>query len=672
MASIQDPTVPAPTETTVIAEPASRPSGIDRSGLDDAVRIQDDLFRHANGTWLRDTEIPSYLPTYGTFYQLHEEAEQAVKRILEEGAEAPEGSERRKAADAYAAFMDEERLNALGVDPIRADLAEAQAASTVDELLHALGRLEAQGLGGFFSSYVYPDLEQPDRYALYVEQAGLGLPDESYYREEQYAEIREQYLAHVERMLGLAGLDRPGERAANALALETALASHHWDVVRTREADQTYNPRTWAELAETFSGIDLEGWMRELRAPEGAYDRVVLREPSFSEGVAGLLVAERLEEWRDWLLWRIVSQYASVLTPELSAANFDFYGKTLQGTPEQRVRWKRGVAHAEGVVADAIGKAYVERHFAAEAKERMLVLVGHLLDAYRDSISTLEWMGEETRRRALDKLERFVTKIGYPDRWRDYDGLVVEPGDLVGNARRSAVFEAAYEYGKLGGPVRRDEWMMPPQMVNAYYSPGENEIVFPAAILQPPFFDAARDDAANYGAIGAVIGHEIGHGFDDQGSKYDGEGRLQDWWTPADREAFEERTKALIDQYSALRPEGVDDAHVNGELTIGENIGDLGGLGIAYKAYLASLGGTEAPVIDGLTGAQRFFYGWAQAWRSKSRPEYARMLLAVDPHSPAEFRCNQIVRNVDAFAEAFGVEPGDALWLDPAERVTIW
>ncbi|CAG7844551.1 Neutral endopeptidase [Pseudoclavibacter triregionum] len=651
--------------------PAARTSGIDTADLDAAVRPQDDLFRHVNGAWLARTEIPADLPAYGSFMRLREESEAAVRAILEEAQQAPEGSEARKLGDAYAAFMDTERLERLGVDPISQDIMHALVVSSIDDFLLVLGRLERLGLGGFLGAYVYPDLGEPDRYALYLEQSGLGLPDESYYREEQHAELREQYRAHIARMLELAEVPNPAPRAERILALETAIAKGHWTNVEAREADRTYNPHTWDELAARFPGIDLEGWMLELGAPQGAFDRVILREPSFADHLATLLVAERLDEWRDWLIWRIVAQHAALLTPEISAANFDFFGKTLQGTPQQRERWKRGVAHVEGMLGEAIGREYVARHYPPTAKARMEELVANLIAAYRDSISMLEWMTPATREQALAKLERFVTKIGHPERWRDYSALEIDPRDLFANARRSAMADAAYEYAKLGGPVRRDEWLMTPQTVNAYYSPGENEIVFPAAILQPPFFDADADDAANYGAIGAVIGHEIGHGFDDQGSKYDGDGRLRDWWTDADREAFADRTKALIGQYDALVPAGLEQ-HVNGALTIGENIGDLGGLGIAWKAYQASLGGEEPPVIDGLTGAQRFFLSWASAWRSKPRKEYAEMLLAVDPHSPAEFRCNQIVRNLDAFHETFGTTPEDGLWMAPEERVVIW
>lgn len=647
-------------------------SRIDQAGMDTGIRPQDDLFRHANGAWLRESEIPAHLPRYGSFVALTEQAEHHVRDILEQGAGAPEGSEERKAADAYAAYMDEERLRALGTEPIARELEAAGAIGSVDEFLRVLGGLERTGLSGFLQAFVYPDADQPERYALYLEQGGLGLPDESFYREEQHAAIREAYVPHIARMLELAGLGDAAARAERVMRLETAIASCHWDVVASRDELALYNPRSWDELRAIFAHADLPGWLHELGAPAGAYDRVVLRQPSFAEGVAELLRAERLDEWRDWLLWRIVAQNAGLLTPEMGAANFEFYGTVLQGTPEQRERWKRGASYAQGIVPDAIGRAYVARHFPPSARERMLELVAQLMEAYRDSISSLEWMTPATRERALQKLDRFVTKIGYPDRWRDYGELVVRPDDLVGNARRSAEFEAAYEYGKLAGPVRRDEWLMSPQTVNAYYSPGENEIVFPAAILQPPFFDEARDDAENYGAIGAIIGHEIGHGFDDQGAKRDGTGRLENWWTDEDRAAFQERTASLIGQYAVLEPRGLDGARVNGELTLGENIGDLGGLGIAWKAYLASLDGAEPPEIDGEPAARRFFLSWAQSWRMKARPEFARMMLQIDPHSPAEFRCNQIARNLDAFHEAFGVAEGDEMWLAPAERVTIW
>lgn len=647
-------------------------SGIDFESLDSAVRPQDDLFRHVNGKWRAETEIPADKASFGSFHILHDESEVAVREILENSKDAQPGSGLRKAADAYEAFMNEELLARLGADPIAQDIMQALVVSSIDEFLWLLGRNEHKGVGGFFGQYVIGDLGDPTTNALYFSQSGLGLPDESYYREEQYAPIREAYLAHIERMFVLTDVPRPGERAQHVFELETALASHHWDVVKAREADLTYNPTTLDEFLARFGARDLRGWMQEFQAPEGTFERFVLSEPSFADGLATLLTEERLDQWRDWLVWRIVLAHAAVLSPEISAANFEFFGTTLQGVPEQRDRWKRGVGHAESLLGEAIGEEYVARHFKPSAKAKMDELVADLLEAYRESISELDWMSPATRERALEKLAKFTPKIGYPSKWRDYSDLHISPNDLVGNVRRAAVFESNWEYSKVGQPVDRELWLMTPQTVNAYYLPPQNEIVFPAAILQFPFFDEERDAAANYGAIGAVIGHEIGHGFDDQGSKYDGDGKLENWWTDADREAFEKHTASLIEQYAALSPEGLDGETVNGELTIGENIGDLGGLGIAWKAYQRHLDGKEAPVIDGLSGAERFFLSWAQAWREKRRPEYMKMLLAVDPHSPAEFRCNQIVRNLEPFYETFGLNESDALWLEPAKRVAIW
>jgi putative endopeptidase len=454
------------------------------------------------------------------------------------------------------------------------------------------------------------------------------------------------------------------------LALETAVAKHHWDRVANRDREKTYNLRTWAGvLAE---GPDLRGWLAALAPPMGAFDEVVLRQPSFSAGLVSLLTDEHLPAWRDWLCWRVIHTAAGYLSEAFVQEDFDFYGRTLSGTPELRERWKRGVSLVERAMGEAAGRAYVARHFPPGARERMDVLVANLVEAYRQSIEKLEWMGPDTRRRALDKLGKFTPKIGYPVRWRDYSSLMIDPADLMANVRAARAFEFHRQLNKIGTPVDRDEWFMTPQTVNAYYNAGMNEIVFPAAILQDPFFDPDRDEAANYGAIGAVIGHEIGHGFDDQGSKFDGDGRLTDWWSAADRQAFDTRTQSLIEQYNGLAPRQIPDQHVNGALTIGENIGDLGGLGIAWKAYLVSLNGEEAPVIDGLTGAQRFFLSWARIWQSKARDEEAIRLLAADPHSPGEFRCNQIVRNLDEFYTAFGVGATDELWLEPAARVSIW
>ncbi|HEY4267746.1 MAG TPA: M13-type metalloendopeptidase [Galbitalea sp.] len=652
----------------------SEDSGILTSELDQNVRPQDDLFRHVNGSWIDHTEIPADKARWGAFMLLAEEAEAAVREIIEGAPDAAEGTEERKFGDLYASFMDEDRIEALGASPLVPLLDEVAAVDSVDSLLATLGSFERKGTSSFFQLFVDNDPGDPERYLVFFEQGGLGLPDESYYREEKFAEIREKYVAYLERILALAGLDDAAARAARVFALETDLAAHHWDNVRSRDSEATYNLERWSDLvaAAKTGGLDLDIWREAIGAPARAFDEVVVRQPSFVESLPTLIVADRLDDWRDWLAWQVIRSNAGYLSSDFVNANFEFYGKTLTGTPELRARWKRAVSLVEGSLGEAVGRVYVERHFPANAKTEMDVLVGNLVEAYRESISSLDWMTEATRIRAIEKLEKFTPKIGYPVKWRDYSSLPITRDDLIGNVRATNEFEFNRELGKLGKPIDRDEWFMTPQTINAYYNPGFNEIVFPAAILQLPFFDADRDAAANYGAIGAVIGHEIGHGFDDQGSKFDGDGRLTDWWTAEDRAAFEERTKSLIAQYDALAPRQVPDQHVNGALTIGENIGDLGGLSIAWKAYQLSLGGAESPVIDGLTGAQRFFLSWAQAWRQKGRDEEVIRLLSIDPHSPNEFRCNQIVRNIDDFYEAYGVTSSDALWLAPAERVTIW
>jgi len=647
-------------------------SGIVTADLDAAVRPQDDLFRHVNGTWIEATEIPSDKARYGSFYLLAEQAEMAVREIIIESQSAAAGAEARKVGDLYASFLDEARVQALGAQPIAAALAEAEAVDSIESLLATLGRLERGGSSGFFQVFVDNDPGQPERYLVFIEQGGLGLPDESYYREEKFADIRAKYQDYLERMLSLARLSDPAIRAQRIVDLETELAGHHWDKVTNRDSEKTYNPMPWSAASGLVGDIDMDIWLNALGVPDRSFDEVVVRQPSFMAGLEKVLKADNLDKWRDWLAWQVIRSNAAYLSSEFVESNFDFYGKTLTGTPELRARWKRGVSLVEGVLGESVGRIYVERHFPETAKTAMDVLVANLIEAYRRSITGLDWMSAQTRTRALEKLDKFTPKIGYPVKWRDYSALDIDPADLIGNIRATNEFEFQRELGKIGTPLDRDEWFMTPQTINAYYNPGLNEIVFPAAILQFPFFDETRDAAANYGAIGAVIGHEIGHGFDDQGSKYDGDGKLTDWWTPADREAFEARTKSLIEQYDALSPRQVPHHRVNGALTIGENIGDLGGLSIAWRAYLISLGGAEPPVIDGLSGAKRFFLSWAQAWQLKARDEEVIRLISIDPHSPNEFRCNQIVRNIDDFYETFGVTDTDALWLDPKDRVTIW
>jgi putative endopeptidase len=470
--------------------------------------------------------------------------------------------------------------------------------------------------------------------------------------------------------------DEFAERAARIVALETALAAAHWDVVRRRDADLSYNLRSFADLSDTAPGFDWSGWIATLGVTPEKIAELVVRQPDYLSNFAELWSGANFADWQDWARWRLIHARAAILTDELVEEEFSFYGRTLSGTEQIRERWKRAVSLVEGLMGDAVGRLYVQHHFPPQAKARMDTLVANLREAYRVSISDLAWMTPATRRRALAKLDKFTAKIGYPKNWRDYSELHITRDDLYGNVIRGHQVEFDREVAKLGGPVDRDEWFMTPQTVNAYYNPGMNEIVFPAAILQPPFFDAEADDAANYGGIGAVIGHEIGHGFDDQGSKYDGDGNLVDWWTDADRTEFTARTTKLIEQYEAYVPRDLDASdeapHVQGAFTVGENIGDLGGLSIALLAYQLSLGDREAPVIDGLTGVQRVLFGWSQVWRTKSRVAEAVRRLAVDPHSPPEFRCNGVVRNIDAFYEAFDVNEDDALYLDPQQRVRIW
>jgi neprilysin/putative endopeptidase len=661
--------VSAPTDT-------ARPSGIDLRWIDSDVRAQDDLYAHVNGVWIAEHEIPADRPIDGSFLALRDRAEEDVRDIVVECAqdEAEPGTDAQRIGDLYTSFMDTDRIEQLGLEPVRADLDRIAAVSSTTELSALIGELQRRGSGGAIGFYVDTDSKKSDRYLVHVGQGGIGLPDESYYREEKHAQTRADYRAHLERMFALAGLDDPARRAETVLDLETAIASHHWDVVRRRDADLTYNLQTHDEFAAAAGAFDADAWARGLGVSDDAvFAEVVVRQPSFVAGLGALMADRPLEDWIAWLQWRLIHSAAPYLTSEIVDENFAFYGRTLSGTPEIRERWKRGVGLVEAAVGFAVGKLYVERHFPPAAKARMDELIANLVEAYRRNISDLDWMSPATREKALDKLDKFTPKIGYPARWRDYSGLEIRADDLVGNVARASAFEHDREFAKIGGPVDRDEWFMTPQTVNAYYNPGMNEIVFPAAILQPPFFDPEADDAANYGGIGAVIGHEIGHGFDDQGAKYDGDGNLVDWWTDDDRTEFGKRTRSLIDQYDTFTPTGLDPSHtVNGEFTIGENIGDLGGLSISLAAYRIATEGTEPPVVDGLTGFQRVFFGWAQVWRTKTREAEAIRRLSIDPHSPPEFRCNGVVRNIDAFYEAFDVTEGDALYLEPGQRVRIW
>lgn len=624
-----------------------------------------------NEVWLDSNPIPSDRARYGSFHILAEDAEKAVRVIVEDCVDAPAGTEARKIGDLYTSFMDEARVNELGATPLGPLLARIEQSDSLSSLMLTLGELERHGIGSFFSMWVDNDPGDPNRYVVFVEQAGIGLPDESYYRDETFAEIRTAYRTHIETMFGLAGFDDASARADRVLAVEHLIAAEHWDNVRCRDTHATYNLVPWSEF-QTALGPVAAPWRDGLGVPETTLAELVVRQPSFVEGVRAVLESTTLDDLGDWLRWRVIHGLAPYLSNDFSSESFAFYGKTLTGTPEQRERWKRGVGFTEGALGEAIGKIYVDKHYPPAAKSAMDVLIDNLIEAYRQSITALDWMSDETKVRALDKLDKFVPKIGFPANWRDYSAITVNPNDLVANVFAVAEFEFNRELGKIGKPIDRAEWFMLPQTVNAYYNPGFNDIVFPAAILQYPFFDKDRDPAANYGGIGAVIGHEIGHGFDDQGSEFDGDGRLSNWWTDDDRERFTKRTRALIDQYNALEPRELPGHSVNGELTIGENIGDLGGMSIAWKAYLISLNGEEPPVVDGLSGAERFLFSWAQVWRQAARDEEALRLLTIDPHSPSEFRCNQIARNLDLFHDTFGVSEGDAMWLAPKDRVTIW
>ncbi|CDZ91642.1 Neprilysin [Rhodococcus ruber] len=656
---------------TIVEHPRARHSGIDLTHLDERTRAQDDLFEHVNGRWLAEHEIPADRALDGAFRTLFDKAEVDVRTLIEEAAasSAEPGTDAQRIGDLYASFMDTETVEAAGLDPIAGELAAVADAADRNALAAVLGRLQRVGIGGAVGHYVDTDAKNSARYLMHTTQSGLGLPDESYYREDGHAEIRAQYVAHIGRMFELAGIEYDPQRV---LDLETRLAAGHWDVVKRRDADLSYNLVTFEALTSERPGFDWRGWIGALGATEEQWAEIVVRQPGFLDTFAQLWAEAPLDDWKAWATWRVLHSRAPYLTEKLVDENFAFYGRTLTGAQEIRDRWKRGVALVQDLLGEAVGKLYVERHFPAEAKDRMQQLVANLQEAYRRSIAELEWMSPQTREAALRKLEKFTPKIGYPDKWRDYSAVTVAADDLVGNYRSGYAAEYDRDLAKLGGPVDRDEWFMTPQTVNAYYNPGMNEIVFPAAILQPPFFDLHADDAANYGGIGAVIGHEIGHGFDDQGAKYDGDGNLENWWTDDDRTEFGKRTAALIAQYDEFEPKGLAGHRVNGSFTIGENIGDLGGLSIALKAYEIALDGAEPPVIDGLTGLQRVFFGWAQVWRTKVRDEEALRRLAVDPHSPPEFRCNGVVRNIDAFYEAFDVHPGDELYLDPAQRVRIW
>ncbi len=640
-----------------------------RKGMDPSIRPQDDLFGHVNGRWLDEEEIPSDRSSWGPFVQLADAAEAHVREIIEDLAATDRDrldDDARKIGDLFTSFMDTDTIDARGSRPVKPLVDAVAGLRDVRDLAAFLGELERVGGYGLFGSYVNTDAKDSDRYLFNLLQGGLGLPDESYYRDDKFAEIREAYVGYLTRMFELGDHADPAGAAATVMGIDTRLAAGHWERSETRDVQKTYNLLTLAELKDLCPAFDWDAYVRNLGGNEATLAEVCVRQPSYLSHLAEVLTETPIDDWKTWIHSRVLRSAAPYLTDDFVEANFDFYGRTLSGTPELRARWKRAVAFVEGAIGEAVGKEYVARHFPPRSKELMDELVANLLEAYRRSITDLEWMTEETKQRAFDKLDTFRPKIGYPDEFRDYSALVVHPDDLMGNVAAASAFETDRQLAKIGAPVDRDEWFMLPQAVNAYYNPGTNEICFPAGILQSPFFSPDAEPAENYGGIGAVIGHEIGHGFDDQGSQYDGAGNLNNWWTPDDRAAFEVKSKALIAQYDAFEPRELPGEHINGALTVGENIGDLGGLTIGHKAFLISQGG-DAPVED----REKVFLNWAHVWRTKRRLELLRQYLTTDPHSPAEFRAN-IVRNLDEFHEVFGTAEGDGLWLAPEDRVRIW
>ncbi|MFT7005782.1 MAG: putative endopeptidase [Colwellia sp.] len=648
-------------------------SGIDKTNMDTNIRPQDNFYRYINGGWMNRNEIPSDKTAIGSFYDLRDKADDDVKAIIEELAATEglaRGSDEQKVADLFRSYMDTEARNTLGTAPIQSMFNAINALKSKDDLAQFFGTYSTVGITNPLGIYVNIDKKDSTSYVGYLTQSGLNLPDRDYYFNdaERFVKIRAGYLTHIEKMLNLANLPNAKESAKNILALETKLASHHWTRVERRDSEKSYNKFATNNLN---SLTDKFNWQSFLTA-EGIAEQknIIISQPSFIKGFGNVFDETSLVTWQQYLTFNTLSAFSSYLTTALDNESFNFFSKQLNGQEKQRPQWKRGVSVVNNNLGEVIGKVYVTRHFTPTAKSRMSELVENLRDAYGSSINDLSWMSDDTKKAAQLKLAAFTPKIGYPDQWEDYSKLSINAADLVGNLIHARRVSSEKEISKLGGPIHDWEWHMTPQTVNAYYNPPANEIVFPAAILQAPFFNMKADDAVNYGGIGAVIGHEMGHGFDDQGSKYDATGNLRNWWTEQDLKEFSARTKALVKQYANYQV--FDDLNVNGELTLGENIGDLSGVTIAYKAYKASLNGKKSPIIDGLTGDQRFFMGYAQIWRGKIVEESLRNRVATDPHSPGEFRVLGILSNFDKFYETFDVKEGDAMYIAPEKRVKIW
>ena len=642
--------------------------GIDTTAMDSSQRPQDDFFRYVNGTWMKNFEMPADKSTFGAFHQLRDDSELSVKKIIQGLSKKKQkpGTDEQRVADFYLSFMDVKRTETLGIKPVRSEFSEIEKIGSKSELVDWFGKAQSRGVDSPMGFGVRPDKKDVATNIVYLVASGLGLPDRDYYfkKDDSSKAIREAYLAFATTMFELMGEENASEKASLVYGVEKTIAKHHWTRVKRRDADKTYNKRPVSKL-----GAHAKRYLKATGVPAGE-KTVIVVEPSYFESFKDILSGSDLEAWKLYAKIRVLESRASYLSDAFVDASFAYSGKALSGQPEIRARWKRGVSLVNGAVGEAVGQVYVKKHFPESSKKRMVQLVENLRTAYAERVKDVEWMGEDTRQKALEKLKKFNPKIGYPNKWKDYSKLVVKADDLVGNVKRSTKVEYDRMLAKLGKPVDRDEWHMLPQTVNAYFNPTLNEIVFPAAILRPPFFNPKADDAVNYGGIGAVIGHEMGHGFDDQGSKYNGDGLLQNWWTKKDLAAFKKRTALLISQFSAFEP--LPGEFVNGELTQGENIGDLGGLSVAHRAYELSIEGTKAPVIKGFTGEQRFFLGWGQVWRSAMRDKAMSVRLATDPHSPAEYRVNGVVRNMPEFYKAFSVKKGDKLHLVDKKRVAIW
>ena len=655
--------------TREAAPPAAVDSGITLLNMDKTVRAQDDFYRHVNGKWLREFELPADKSNFGAFTELAELSRQRVRAIINAVSETKNatGSDEQKIADLYNTYMDTAAIEQKGLSAIRAELQRIDAIQNRNDLSAYMAYADIYS-NAPLSMFVWVDQKKSDQHIVYFSQAGLGLPDRDYYfkDDEKSANIRAKYRQHIENMFKLAEFDQAAASAELIFNMEKDLAEGHWTRIENRNSDKTYNKKAFSEVVNMVDNVNWSAWLgySMIDRPQN----IVVRQPSYLKQMNTVLGKYSVADWKTYYKWHMLSASAPYLNQAFDEEYFAFYGTVLSGTTAQEPRWKRGVDLVNNLAGELVGKVYVKEHFPQQAKDRMLVLIENLRSAYGDSIRELEWMGDATKIQALDKLAKFDPKIGYPDVWRDYSAMPMVDDNLIANLKEATHYIAHRNRNKLGQPIDRTEWAMNPQTVNAYYNPSKNEIVFPAAILQPPFFNLAADEAVNYGAIGAVIGHEMGHGFDDQGSKYDGDGNLKNWWTDEDRAGFEARTAKLIEQYDGFTV--VDGTHVKGEFTQGENIGDLSGLSIAYKAFKANY--KDNRVIDGYTPEQRFFLGWAQVWMRKYRDEELLRRIETDPHSPSEFRSNGILRNLPEFYEAFNVQPGDGMYLPPEERVKIW